>query len=236
MIHYILQRNDNYNSDATYNRVRLLCQGLLKCGADVKFHLFILPSKPSFFDKIVAYLRDLFKIMVILLITGKKDVVIIYGNSFYYYLFPILRKKTNFVIEHNDYPFHEIVENIPKSNEKWSKKNLNYLKYASSLITCSSYLKNYFKQYVNDIFICPLVVNINEFKNSTIVNPKTDEYIAYCGNINNEKDGVLILLESYRLFHNNHPGIGLVLIGEGEKEFVEELKLKILNYGLFQSK
>ena len=210
MIHYILHRNDNYNSDATYNRVRLICQGLTRCQVNVKFHLLILPQNSSLFDKGIVYLRDLFRLLFLLLVTGKKDVVIFYGNTFFYYLYPLFCKKTNLVIEHNDYPFHEIIQNINKS-----------------------YLKDYFGKLVNDIYICPLVVDLDEFVYSKgQTNAIDGEYIAYCGNLNNEKDGVMILFDAFRSFHIKYPNMKLVLIGNGENEFVNNLKEKIIDNDL----
>lgn len=61
--------------------------------------------------------------------------------------------------------------------------------------------------------IVPLTVDFDRFSN---VDQKQDsvKYIAYCGLLNNSKDGVDILIDSFAMLSKEFPDIALYLIGE----------------------
>lgn len=243
MIHYILRSYPDYSSSASYNRVRLMAEGLSKNGAEVKINLLFFKNRKSKYLKILerfvfSYIRHLFQLLRLLKNVNKNDIVIIYDIIDQYWMLRIFGKKTNLVIELTEYPYYET--NCEKRNilrEKlltfYNKQYLKCLKYASSVITCSSYLEKYYSRYIEDIFIVPLVVRLDEFvggKNEKAA--KFGDYIAYCGSFINNKDGLPILIDSFKLFHDSFPEVHLVLIGSGPEHVVKKIRKQVDEYGL----
>ena len=246
MIHYVLCCNSDYNSSASYNRVRLITEGLNKNGIAAKvFFLFIKRRKSKILNIIeeyfLSYLRHSFQLLRLLKRVDKNDVVIIYDFINQYWALRLLGKKTNLIVELTEYPLFE--RNYEKTSKirdfiytYYNKRFLFFLKYASLLITCSSFLQKYYSKYNNSIILIPLVVDLVEF--SEVRKAKSDElgeYIAYCGSFVNNKDGLPILIDSFKLFHNTYSNVKLVLIGSGPKSTVDSLKNIISNYGLQDS-
>ena len=241
MIHYLIKTSESYISSAGYNRVRLISEGLIEGGADVKIHLLIVSRWRSKLMRgleryLFSYFKHLCKLLLLWWKVDKRDVVIIYSELDHYWLFPLFNKKTNLILEKTEYPSFEIDEKIRKVDAFISKQNLNYMKYASALITCSSYLERYYSRYVGDIFIIPLVVNIGEYnKLRRTKSSEIGEYIAYCGNFNNNKDGIPILIDAFKIFHDTHSHFKLVLIGSGGASYVNEFKNQITRNGIAES-
>jgi glycosyltransferase involved in cell wall biosynthesis len=77
----------------------------------------------------------------------------------------------------------------------------------------------------------PMIVDPKRFEIS--VSMIKDEYIAYCGDMRNNKDGIPILVEAFKLVSDKYTGIKLYLIGEtrGIAE-VEEFKRQALYLGI----
>lgn len=238
MIHYIIYGGKDYRASASYNRVRLVCDGLKASGINVKLHLLRLKGNKNrylnlFARYVYSYIINLIHALSICYSVSKKDVVIFYGEFDFYWIFPLFGEKTNFVVEHNEYPYFMINDKYGVLNRYVSKKNLEYLKYASSVITCSSYLADFYHKYVNEIYIIPLIVSLEEFDKIPRNNQSSfGEYIAYCGNFNNNKDGVPTLIDAFKLFHEKHPQMRLVLIGSGTDNNVNRFKAVIREYGL----
>lgn len=246
MLHYITRGDKNYKSSAGYNRVKLICNGLRENGVNVKLHLLLFTSGRTKYGNfihryVISYFKHLFQLLFLLLKVNKKDVVILYDDFDQYLLFPLFSKKTNLIIEHTEYPYYEISYEVNNKisgsiGDFYSRKNLQYLKYASSVIVCSSYLKNYYKKYVRDIIVIPLLVDLAEYENQTESKRKEiGEYVAYCGSFNNNKDGLPILIDAFKIFHDNHPQTYLVLIGSGALKNIMFFKSIIHNYGLSDS-
>ena len=234
MIYYFLDVREDYLSSASYNRVRLFSEGfseqLIKC----KICLLYFSNKRIV--KLLFYAFNLIKVLFILLRLTKNDVAIFYDISHYYYLFGLFAKKTNLVVEMTEYPHHIIVENIGAHYKKLSLQNCINYKYASLFVTCSSYLKKFYSEYVKDVYVAPLIVNVNELRlkkrNENFCNY---EYLAYCGSFVNNKDGVPNLLEAFSLFHKDYPDIKLVLIGSGDEKSLTEIKAIIEQLNINQS-
>ena len=60
-------------------------------------------------------------------------------------------------------------------------------------------------------FHLPMSVDLNRFRKIKV--RKENKYIAYCGSMNNRKDGVLDLIKAFNLIKDNFPEIYLYLIG-----------------------
>ena len=129
--------------------------------------------------------------------------------------------------------FHERTELpyiIGKGNSLMS--NYVYKYYITILIpkfdgifVISDKLKDYFISYNKNIEKILTVVDTAFFRP---VNPSlyTFRYIAYCGNLGNDKDGIPILIESFAKLTNNFPQLKLLLIGQNSNSL--EIK-KVLN-------
>lgn len=237
MIHYIICVVDNYESTASYNRVRLICQGLLKNRVKTTLHLLKIKTYKNkllraFEMYIISHIRGSFSLFSLLMKVNKEDVVIVYSELSQFWIFPLFQRKTNLVIERTEYPYDEINDNRSKIANYYTRKNMEFLPYASSIITCSSYLKNYYQKYVMDIVVIPLVVDICEFSPKVNNHKEIGEYIAYCGSFDNNKDGLPILIDSFKLFHDSHPQMHLVLMGTGTENNINILKQKISSFGL----
>lgn len=222
MIHYVIQTTPQYNSTAAYNRVRLLYDGFVKNGYSSKLHLLIIPDETSFLKKCIVFVKCLFMMLSLLMIADKTDIVIFYGETLFSFMYKWFSRKTNLVVERLEYPYFMIIENLSPKLAYISKKNLKDMCYASSMITCSSFLEKYYCEYVKDIYICPLVVKLNEFEKRR--KEKKDEYIAYCGSFDNNKDGIPVLLKAFSIFHKQFSDVKLVLIGTGAEESLTKLK------------
>ncbi len=246
MIHYILGCYPNYKSSAAYNRVRLIAEGLEKNGVNVKINLLLFRNRKyrivnSIDRYLFSYFRHAFLLLHLLSKVDKKDVVIIYSVVDQYWILRLLSKRTNLIVEYTEYPYYEI--NCERNNlfkkfiqTYYNKQNLNYLKYVSCVITCSSYLKKYYLRYASELYLLPLVVDLDEFikKNTNSLN-EIGEYIAYCGSFNNNKDGLPILIDSFEIFHKTHPNVKLVLIGSGNKDVNNKFKRMVHNKDLDDS-
>lgn len=92
--------------------------------------------------------------------------------------------------------------------------HLSDCKRYAGLFVISNALKEYYvDQGINKdkIHVINVIVDPNRFKGIKR-NPR-ERYIAYCGNANNNKDGVDILIKSFALIHSSHPDVKLYIIG-----------------------
>lgn len=62
-----------------------------------------------------------------------------------------------------------------------------------------------------EIFLLPMLVDMERFEN--LKKEKAADYIAYCGGINNDRDGIRDMFEAYRLFSENRPEVKFYFIG-----------------------
>jgi len=77
----------------------------------------------------------------------------------------------------------------------------------------------------------PVLVDVHLFARSAVPAPIEGEYVAFCGTLNEAKDGVLTLARAFAQICPEFPGLRLVLIGDSPKvsqiprvrAFVEEL-------------
>lgn len=62
-----------------------------------------------------------------------------------------------------------------------------------------------------EIFLLPMLVDMERFMN--LKKEEGAEYIAYCGGINNDRDGIQDMFEAYRLFSEHTPDVKFYFIG-----------------------
>lgn len=95
-------------------------------------------------------------------------------------------------------------------------------------------LINYFRRRIGDrpMIKFPMIVDPSRFEEN-VSKPVDDNYIAYCGSMRNNKDGVPILIDAFKIVTEKHPDIKLYLIGETKDvEEVSRFKHQISNLEL----
>jgi glycosyltransferase involved in cell wall biosynthesis len=133
-------------------------------------------------------------------------------------------------------------EQIPVFHERtelpyvFIKKNsipgrIRYKQYLKSLVpkfdgifVISDKLKSFFKPYN------PSIEKILTVVDTSFFNIRNDSdydfpYLAYCGNMDLEKDGLEILLDAFSRMRERHPGLKLMLVGDDSDE---NRKIKLL--------
>lgn len=231
MIHYLVCCK-YIPSSAVCNRIRLFDKGFNELGYKCKVHYLDFGERR--YQKLIALIKHTVWLFSLVRRLSTKDVLIIYGETPLTHLYNYIGKRTNFLIEKTEYPLHIIIQDLPFFTYKRSVRNLHSYHKAAGLITCSTALKKFFLKYNNEIFISPLIVDMKEFEDDSAMNksPINDKYIAYCGSLNNNKDGVPILIRSFERFHAIYNDVKLVIIGPGSKQSVDELKQLINDCGL----
>jgi glycosyltransferase involved in cell wall biosynthesis len=217
------------SSGAALNRVNLEIDGLNKHGLScLKFNLtstykyiFIFPLLMRFFKSFCLFFQ-----------IKSTDRIIVYGFTLFTpldILFLRLRG-CNIFFERNEYPFTLIADSIKISKLKYRLEKLQdisclkQLKYARGFITCSQSLENFYKKYTSSTtkFIrIPLLVDNDKF--SVPGKKKDNKYIAYCGYMGNNKDGVSILIDAFKIIAPLYT-INLMLIGSAEQYVMDKLR------------
>lgn len=132
--------------------------------------------------------------------------------------------------------FHERTENPELINKlPFGLQNIYYrsCKKTKCIFCISNALSNFFKEKgVSQTAIINMTVDPERFNIEK--QNQQDKYIAYCGTVSNDKDGVDILLRSFAKISHKYPQIKLYIIGSCPKtsEFnsnmrlIEELDIK----------
>lgn len=166
---------------------------------------------------------------------------IFYGN----YLFPELTFiltsrlfRKNIYKEENENPniFFNKKRSIFNRIIKWFVINKLYKHYDGVLVMTHPLRDFFMAKGIPDkkILIVPQTVDHERFER-VIPNAKISlpiDYVAYVGSINQQKDGVLTLVESFTKVSAMYPEIHLVIAGEGEQLEMETLLLLIKNLKL----
>lgn len=201
------------------------------CGSTIRSQSF-LKRRIDNFKGILGICLDILKENK----ADKADVIIYYSTSTSraILLFIITRiKRILFLKEENELPnvYCEGMFFI----QRISFEKIHYRLF-DGLLLMTNRLVQYF-QYENKVkkpFIhVPMTVDSERFTNLT-KNQSRDKYIAYCGVLNNRKDGVGLLIDAFNLISKDFPVINLYLIGESSSEeehmlFIEKSKVDSLD-------
>ncbi|MBM3405015.1 MAG: glycosyltransferase family 4 protein [Bacteroidetes bacterium] len=142
----------------------------------------------------------------------------------YYFLSKILR--ITFLHERNEYPFLLNKRTLLNRLDLWVYEKL-VVRLFDGIFVITEELKRYFSQLrgkSEGIVRINMVVDTDRFATHNIRNDQ-DKYIAFCGHLWGDKDGIPILLEAFSLIHNKIPDIKLMLIGDIRPD-IEFRKLK----------
>lgn len=122
--------------------------------------------------------------------------------------------KVKFLQEKSEFPFVLMKRGLLNSLYAYFYVNTTY-KLFDGLVVMTKPLMEYFKDKVKKeckLFEMPMTVDIDRF-NIDRTKSEYGDYIAYCGNMAGNKDGVMNLIESFCIASPQIPDIKLLLIG-----------------------
>ncbi|QZT37226.1 glycosyltransferase [Halosquirtibacter xylanolyticus] len=136
-----------------------------------------------------------------------------------------LIKRTKILIEKSEFPF--VLMNLSLVGKIYSKFYIRYIySLFDGMVIMTKPLIEYFQDKIpkkTQIFHLPMTVDFERF--DLCQSEDTDErYIAYCGNMSGNKDGVLNLLDSFALFTKHYKDIRLKLIGGATIDELNSIK------------
>lgn len=129
------------------------------------------------------------------------------------------KKSVKFVYETTEHPLV-----MAHNNQKKVQKLLQRIKSVDFLLVISYSLKQFFIQKgfpQNRIEVINMFVDTSRFDG--LQKTTTRKYIAYCGNVSYDKDGVNILIESFAEFHKHYSDYSLEIYGHGVGNSIQEL-------------
>ena len=236
--------------EAWTNRILAYAKGLAELGCNVTLIYLIADEKRTLYNiqvpgvKVIDVWKDDFwlarkfrplsyilNLRKIKRYVGKGDKVFIY-NAERLILNSVKKTEADIYAEITEHPY---IYNRrgPKGELAIDRrsKRLNVLKGMSVI---SRNLKSYYSTIGicdDKISVVNMFVDGNRFKGLEKNNP--DPYIAYCGILSYKKDGINTLIDSFRLFHSQHPEYKLYLIGRGETPtIIDELRQKVASMEL----
>lgn len=227
----------NKSNAAAANRIDLICKGLSYNVKEYTYDFYPLFSKHG---KILKYLHLVFRYIVLCAVLHRYDFIYVYDEIWFPYLYRIASLcKCKVIVERCEFPLELInSSNYGRVQEFRHSRFMSSLKYASIFITCSHALIDFYKTWLNrkcHILNIPLLVDIDKFSVNGQVKYVTENYISYCGNMGNNKDGVDILIRSFAKFHKRYGNYRLRLIGGAPLHEMEQLKLLTEESGVKES-
>lgn len=143
----------------------------------------------------------------------KDDTILLTGNAEILNLLMLLKKKVHIYIEHTENP--EIVGIGGKFLTPSFEKYYKYLQRIDGMFVITTALKDFFVSKGVDskkIHIANITVDPERFMNLSKKND-IEDYVAYCGSVSNDKDGVDQLIQSFAIFSKDFPNVKLYIIG-----------------------
>ena len=211
------------SGNASVNRFLSYGKELVKYGGEVDV-LSTASFEDSIFDAVQIYSCGKGKGLFVALIgilskvrKGKYDAVILISNSLlliYPLWFVCKSLNIKFLQEKSEYPFVLMKKGALRKLFAKIYVNTTY-KLFDGLIVMTKPLMEYFKDKVRkncQLFGMPMTVDMERFA----ISKKESEYgnyIAYCGNMAGNKDGVLNLIDAFNIVSHKIPSVKLLLIG-----------------------
>ncbi len=185
-------------------------------GATVKGSSFLLRRWLSF-KGIWVGLKRVFELSR----QAQSSIVILYGDYFVIsILFAIAARLSGslYLLEKSEKPFYTQENHKYWKYYVWLYKRTIY-KLFDGILVISDYLHEYFAPLIRSkarLLKIPILVDINEYAKQNLSNVKPDlegRYIAYCGLLNEQKDGVETLMKAFARISPDFPDVTLCLIG-----------------------
>jgi glycosyltransferase involved in cell wall biosynthesis len=211
----------NKHSSGTYNRVKFrYASGTPFRGKNPVRRLYLYLS--GIISATVFLLKENKHGKIHSLFIGVTGSLIIF---WFYVVCNILHIK--FLQERSEYPF------IKARKSAFDKLSLYiYLNFVCKLfdgfVVITRKLQQYFTPYLRKdcaVYLLPILVEPERFVNSGTENG--EKYIAYCGSMQGDKDGIPVLLDAFCLLIKEFPDLKLFLIGSTKFEGFTALKDKI---------
>lgn len=211
------------SGNASVNRFLGYGKGLAQKGAVVHV-LSSAPFEDSEVDGVQIYSfgrnRLLLKALGTIIRTIRKghyDAVIIVSNSLLL-IYPLWllckNKRTKLILEKSEFPFVLLKKGFLNKMAASLYVNTTYRLF-DGLIVMTKSLMEYFQGKVRkccQLFEMPMTVDTDRFDVEKQPS-KYGDYIAYCGNMAGNKDGVLNLIEAFDMTSNELKDVSLLLIG-----------------------
>lgn len=168
---------------------------------------------------------------------GHFEIVIVVSNSLLL-IYPIaissFFRRFKLILEKSEFPFVLMKKGFLNRIYASYYVNTTYRLF-DGLIVMTRPLMEYFETKVKKkckLFEMPMTVDVERFHITP--NPNSmGEYVAYCGNMSNKKDGIVNLIDSFVLVEQKFPNVKLVLIGgTNDNNYLESLKQRVKNLGL----
>lgn len=208
---------------AGLNRIKLCAQGFEEQGIEVQW-IYLLNKNLKY----KAFQLGNVFIQCIRLLFLKNSKIWVYGHKPNIIL--SLIKNNELIFERTEYPKQLITSNTKQI------ENLNGYKYATKFITCSDALIDYYSAFTKETCTyikIPAVVNYSNFSSTDTISPFAEkQYIAYCGDMNNNKDGVYDLLKAFAIVSSKKPDFYLCLIGTASITELEKIKSAITDFNI----
>jgi len=143
--------------------------------------------------------------------------------------------RVTYVQEKSEYPF--VLRNKSSLGRLYATIYTKYIyRVFDGLIVMTNALNDYFAPRLRKnakLIVVPMTVEVDRFARCHERSPAAAPYVAYCGDMSGEKDGVNVLISAFAAVAGRHPALRLYLIGDasdpsefrGLKEQVAELGL-----------
>lgn len=171
--------------------------------------------------KVVSFIKNILRFIRCI---KPGDILFLYGE--YEYQLRIVSWVKKKALSYCEITEHPQIFGLSKSAQQSRERRLKLLKKLDGLFVISQSLKNYYIEEgldENKVHIINMFVDTNRFRG---LRKTTDEnYIAYCGAVSYDKDGVNILIESFAKFYPRHKDYRLYIIGKSvEPLVIDQLK------------
>ena len=208
-------QNNNFNYKGEFNSIKYFYPGKVVIG-----------NSKNIFSRQFQYqyslITSFFYLVKKMLTDNRPKIIIFYGDI------PLFEYALNFIAkmfkiktfkEESEHPLIKYTnfKYIPNKIASFIYMKLIYKSYSSILVMTTA-LYNYF---LNNSFKESNILLINNFVriNAEIKkNPATQNYFAFCGSLDNQKDGILFLLESLCIVKKSYPNTVLKVAGFANKE------------------
>jgi len=121
-----------------------------------------------------------------------------------------------YILEKNERPFLNAEQSRLWESYAYVYTHTVYKLY-DGVIVISNFLQRYFTQLIRHnakLLKLPILVDVDTFCLHPAQQPVAGRYIAYCGLLNEAKDGVVTLMRAFALIGSDFPDVKLVLVGD----------------------
>jgi glycosyltransferase involved in cell wall biosynthesis len=202
-----------YSSGKTIKNTKYLNRQIDNFNGVLRICIDILKEKKSDkTDAIIYYATSTFLAFLLFFITRLKNILFLKEEN----EIPDVHTKNKFLL--NKFLFNRIHYTLPDGLLLMTKRLIKYFKEE--------------KKVKKPFLHVPMTVDFDRFNNIKIKN-NTNKYIAYCGELNNKKDGVDLLIDAFAILTKDFPDLSLYLIGNAASdEELQVYKKKIIQYQL----